>query len=98
MPGRRGLHIPLTARLAVLAWADPANPRKLDHQDIRPGSIRWLNAASWEEAPGFVVGHPDDKAELERMTSAADVDKWGALTRGAYYGHEARRPGLFNDL
>ena len=56
------------------------------------------NAASWEEAPDFVVGHPDDKAELERMTSAADVDKWGALTRGAYYGHEARRPGLFDDL
>jgi len=72
MPGR-GLHIPLTARLAVLAWADPANPRKVDHQDMRPGGTRWLNAASWEEAPDFVVGHPDDKAELERMTSAADV-------------------------
>jgi hypothetical protein len=97
MPGR-GLYIPLTARLAALAWADPANPRKVDHQDMRPGGIRWLNAASWEEAPDFVVGHPDDKAELERMTSAADVDKWGALTRGAYYGHEARRPGLFDDL
>jgi len=97
MPGR-GLHIPLTARLAVLTWADPANPRKVDHQDMRPGGICWLNAASWEEAPDFVVGHPDDKAELERMTSAADVDKWGALTRGAYYGHEARRPGLLDDL
>ncbi len=34
------------------------------------------------------------------MTTAADVDKWGALTRGAYYGHEqeARRPGLFDNL
>ena len=75
------------------------SPRKVDHQDMRPGGIRWLNAASWEEAPDFVVGHPDDnKAELERMTSAADVDKWGALTRGAYFGHEARRPGLFDDL
>jgi hypothetical protein len=97
MPGR-GLHIPLTARLAALAWADPASPGTVDDQDMRPGTIRWLNAASWEEAPDFVVGHPDDKAELERMTSAAAVDKWGALTRGAYYGHEERRPGLFSGL
>ena len=97
MPGR-GLHIPLTARLTALAWTDTANLGKVDHQDMRPGAIRWLNAASWEEAPEFVVGHPDDRAELERMTTAADIDKWGALTRGAYYGHEARRPGLFADL
>ena len=85
------------------AWPCSRGPTRrtrgrVDHQDMRPGGIRWLNAASWEEAPEFVVGHPDDKAELERMTSAADVDKWGALTRGAYYGHEARRPGLFDDL
>jgi Protein of unknown function (DUF4238) len=97
MPGR-GLHIPLNARLAALAWLDPANPRRVDHQDMRPGATRWLNAASWEEAPDFVVGHPDDKAEMEAMTTAAAVDKWGALTRGAYYGHEADRPGLFADL
>jgi len=97
MPGR-GLHFPLTARLAALAWRDPANPGKVDHQDMRPGAIRWLNATSWEEAPDFVVGHPDDKTEMEGMTSPAEVDKWGALTRGAYYGHESRRPGLFDDL
>ncbi|MBC3843729.1 DUF4238 domain-containing protein [Streptacidiphilus sp. 4-A2] len=94
----RSLHIPLTARLTALAWIDSANPGKVDHQDMRPGVIRWLNAASWEETPEFVVGHPDDKALLERMTTAADVDKWGALTRGAYYGYEARRPGMFADL
>jgi hypothetical protein len=94
----RGLHIPLTARLTALAWSDPANPGKVDHQDMRPGAIRWLNAASWEEATDFVVGHPDDKLEMERMTTAAEVDKWGALTRGAYYGHETRRPSLFADL
>jgi hypothetical protein len=97
LPGR-GLYIPLTARLAALAWEDPANQRTVDHQDMRFGSIRWLNAASWEEATDFVIGHPDDKAKLEQMTSAADVDKWGALTRGAYHGHETRRPGLFGDL
>jgi hypothetical protein len=94
----RGLHVPLTARLAALAWADPANTGKVDHQDMRPGGIRWLNAASWEETPDFVVGHPDDKAELERMTTATDVNKWGALTRGTYRGYEMRRPALFDDL
>jgi hypothetical protein len=32
-----GLYIPLTARLAVLAWADPANRGNVDHQDMRAG-------------------------------------------------------------
>ncbi|MFJ8477405.1 DUF4238 domain-containing protein [Kitasatospora sp. NPDC094011] len=94
----RGLHIPLNSRVAALAWSDPANPGKVDHQDARPGAIRWLNAALWEEAPEFVVGHPDDKAKLEQLNTTADVDKWSARALGPYYGHEVRRPAMFTDL
>ena len=87
MPGR-GLYVPLTARLAALAWADPANPRKVDHQDMRPGGIRWLNAASWEEAPDFVVGHPDDKPRAAYCTSlgAVRVELMSRLVRGSSGG------------
>ena len=96
MPGR-GLHIPLTARLAALAWADLANPTKVNHHDMRPGAIRWLNAASWEEAPDFVVGHPDDKTNWSGCPPRRTYTS-GSSTRGAYHGYEARHPGLFGDL
>ena len=94
----RGIWIPLTSRLAALAWIDPANPGKVDHQDMRPGTIRWVNAGIWEEAPDFVVRHPDDKAYLAGLRSANYVGGQVTTGLGAYYGHETRRPGLFADL
>ena len=92
----RGLWIPLTSRPAALAWIDPANPGQVDHQDMRPGTTRWVNAAIWEEAPGFVIGHPDDKAYLAGLGATRYVVSTTGL--GAYYGHEMLRPGLFADL
>jgi hypothetical protein len=97
MAGHRGLYVPLTSRLAALAWIDPANPGKVDHQDMRSGSIRWLNAGIWEEAPEFVVGHPDDKADLAGLRTADYVAERVTLSRGAYYGF-GLHPGLFADL
>ena len=92
----RGIWIPLTSRLAALAWIDPANPGKVDHQDMRPGTTRWVNAGIWEEASDFVIGHPDDKAYLAGLGSTRYVVSTTGL--GAYYGHETLRPGLFADL
>ena len=45
----------------------------------------------------------DTTAVRDLTLSVADGEllrSWldGALTRAAYYGHEARRPGLFDDL
>jgi hypothetical protein len=94
----RGLWIPLTSRLAALAWIDPADPGKVDHQDMRPGTIRWVNAGIWEEAPDFVIGHPDDKAYLAWLRLANYVAGLVTTDLGAYYGHETLRPGLFADL
>jgi hypothetical protein len=65
---------------------------------MRPGTIRWLNASVWEEAPKFVVGHPDDKADLAGLRSPAYVADRVTVGLGAYYGHEALHPGLFADL
>jgi hypothetical protein len=96
--GRTGALDPLTSRLAALAWIDPADPGKVDHQDMRPGTIRWVNAGIWEEAPDFVIGHPDDKAYLAGLRSANDVAGLVTTDLGAYYGHETLRPGLFADL
>jgi hypothetical protein len=45
-----------------------------------------------------VVGHPDDKAHLAGLRSAAYVANRVTMGLGAYYGHEALRPGLFADL
>jgi hypothetical protein len=94
----RGIWIPLTSRLAALAWIDPANPGKVDNQDMRPGTIRWVNAGIWEEAPEFVVGHPDDKAYLAGLRSTGYTASQVTTGLGAYYGHEVLRPGLFADL
>jgi hypothetical protein len=94
----RGLHIPLASRLAALAWIDLANPGTVDHQDMRPGTIRWLNGAVWEEAPEFVVGHPGDRAYLPGLRPAAYVANRVTMRLGAYYAHEALSPSLFTDL
>jgi hypothetical protein len=96
----RGLIVPLNSRVAALAWIDPANRGAVDHQDMRPGTIRWLNAATWEQAPEFVAGHPDDKNYLKELRDAAYVGNRVTTQLGAYYGFETRnpRPGLFADL
>lgn len=96
----RGLIVPLNSRVAALAWIDPANRGAVDHQDMRPGTIRWLNAATWEQAPEFVVGHPDDKNYLKELRDAAYVGNRVTTQLGAYYGFETRNPrtGLFADL
>jgi hypothetical protein len=94
----RGPWIPLTSRLAALTWSDPANPGKIDHQDMRPGTTRWVNAGLWEEAPDFVIGHPDDKAYLAGLRSTGYTASQVTTGLGAYYGHEVLRPGLFADL
>jgi hypothetical protein len=69
----RGLHIPVTSRFAALAWIDPANPGKVDHQDMRPGTIRFLNAAVWEEAPeswsDTLMTRPTWRGCARRLTS-----------------------------
>jgi hypothetical protein len=67
-----------------------------DHPVNLPGTTRWVNAAIWEEAPGFVIGYPDDKTYLAGLGATRYVVSTTAL--GAYYGHETLRPGLFADL
>jgi hypothetical protein len=96
----RGLVVPLNSRVAALAWIDQANRGAVDHQDMRPGTIRWVNAATWEQAPQFAVGHPDDRSYLMELRNAAYVGNRVATQLGAYYGFETRnpRPGLFADL
>ena len=61
---------------------------------MRPGTIHWLNAGIWEEAPEFVVGHPDDTAYLAGLRSPGYVANRVTMGLGAYYGHELLRPGL----
>jgi hypothetical protein len=44
------------------------------------------------------VGHPDDKAYLAGLRSAAHLAQRVTMGLGAYYGHETLRPPLFADL
>jgi hypothetical protein len=45
-----------------------------------------------------VVGHPNDKAYLAGLRSAAYIANRVTTGLGAYYGYERLRPGLFADL
>ena len=95
----RGLVVPLNSRVAALAWIDQANRGAVDHQDMRPGTVRWVNAATWEQAPEFVVGDPDDKYYSMELRDAAYVGNRVTTQLGAYYGFEtATHAWLFADL
>lgn len=65
----RGLFVPLNRRVALLGWRDPTGAKGFDHRTLRPSWVRWLNAATWSDAPQFVVGHPDDAPLLKRLST-----------------------------
>ncbi len=69
----RGLFVPLNGRLALLAWHAGIDAGGFDHHELRPTWIKWLNAATWTEAPQFVVGHPYDGPMLSRLRTADEV-------------------------
>jgi len=92
-PGR-GLWIPLSAEVALLAWLQSGADGVFDHLTIWPGWAKWLNAATWEDAPQFVVGHPDDRSQLEQLTSTGDVKP--SLERIGPYRNT--RQHLFSDF
>ena len=57
MPGR-GLHIPLTARLAVLAWADPANPGRSTTRTCAPAASAGSTRRPGKRPPTSWSGTP----------------------------------------
>lgn len=69
----RGLFIPLSGRVALLAWYTGTDAGGFDHQVLRPSWVKWLNAATWAEAPQFVVGGPDDIAMLTRLQTPNEI-------------------------
>lgn len=91
-PGR-GLFVPLNGRLALLAWMEPGMVGVFDHLVLKPSWAKWLNCATWEDSPTFVVGHPEDGVLLERLRTTAEVapelGRWGAYRgrRHQLFGH-----------
>jgi hypothetical protein len=71
-PGR-GLWVPLSAEVELLAWLQRGVAGAFDHLTLWPGWATWLNTATWVEAPSFVAGHPDDGRVLDELTHVDDV-------------------------
>jgi hypothetical protein len=69
----RGLWIPLNGQVALLAWLQRGEAGVFDHPTLWPGWATWLNNATWQDAPQFVAGHPDDGSLLEELTNADDA-------------------------
>ena len=93
-PGR-GLWVPLSTEVAVLAWLQRGVAGAFDHLTLWPGWATWLNTATWVEAPSFVAGHPDDKRVLDALTHVDDVAS--KLERFGPY-RDRRLSGLFTDF
>jgi hypothetical protein len=91
-PGR-GLFVPLNGRLAMLGWLAPSVLGAFDHLTLRPTWVKWLNAATWTEAPEYVVAHPQDAQMLRGLRTADEVAPELTM-EGAY---RRRRGLLFDD-
>jgi hypothetical protein len=63
--------------------------------ELWPGWAHWLNAATWMEAPRFVVGHPDDGELMEELAHVNDVAP--RLERFEPY-RDRRMQGFFSDF
>jgi len=93
-PGR-GLWVPLSTDVALLAWLQRGVAGAFDHLTLWPGWATWLNTATWVEAPSFVAGHPDDGRVLDELTHVDDVAC--KLERFGPY-RDRRLRGLFTDF
>ena len=93
-PGR-GLWIPLNGQVGMLAWLQRGAAGGFEHLNLWPGWTTWLNTATWQDAPSFVVGHPDDGDLLGRLTCIDDVAP--KLERVGPY-RDRRMQGLFSDF
>lgn len=91
----RGLYIPLNTRVAAVGWEGPAGG--FDHRVLRPNYVRWLNAATWTDAPEFVVAHPHSEAELEAQRTAREVSERVTLVNGAFRDIPGRQY-LFDEI
>jgi hypothetical protein len=69
----RGLWIPLSTEIGMLAWLQRGEGRSFDHATLWPGWAKWLNAATWEEAPSFIVAHPDDMLLIEEPEKTGEA-------------------------
>jgi len=93
-PGR-GLWFPLNSQVGLVAWMQRGEAGGFEHLSLWPGWTAWLNTAAWQDAPSFVVGHPDDASALEQLTKIDDIAP--KLERfGPYRGR--RIQGLFSDF
>lgn len=93
-PGR-GLWTPLNCDVGMLAWLQRGESGGFDHLTLWPGRAGWLNAATWEDAPQFGLGHIDDGDLLAQLT-----DMGGAASRLERVGpyRDRRLQGLFSDF
>ena len=91
----RGLWIPLNGQVGMLAWLQRGVAGGFEHLNLRPGWTAWLNTATWQDAPSFAVGHPDDGRLLGGLTCIEDVAS--KLERSGPY-RDRRIQGLFSDF
>lgn len=69
----RGLFVPLSGRVALLAWRMGASTGGFHHEQLRPSWVKWFNAATWTDAPHFVVGGPHDIPMLSRLSTPDEI-------------------------
>jgi hypothetical protein len=95
----------LYSRAARQITAQPARSRRnpaWEAPDTRPSILTlwpgwtiWLNTVTWQDAPSFVVGHPDDACLLEQLTCidhiAAKLERLGPY-------RDRHIQGLFSDF
>ena len=79
----------------MLAWLQSGQAGGFEHLTLWPGWADWLNAATWIDAPRFVVGYPDDGDLLDQVTHIDDVAP--RLERIGPF-RDRRLQGLFSDF
>jgi hypothetical protein len=90
----RGLWVPLNDQVGLLGWLQPGEAGGFDHLRLWPNWATWLNTATWQDAPAFVVGHPDDGELVAELTVVNDVTP----TLGPLGPYRDRRHLLFGDF
>lgn len=93
-PGR-GLWIPLNGQVGMLAWLQRGVAGGFEHLNLWPGWTTWLNTGTWQDAPSFTVGHPDDGYLLGGLTCIEEVAP--KLERIGPY-RDRRIQGLFSEF
>ena len=91
----RGLWLPLNCDVGLMGWLQKGASGGFEHATLWPGWALWLNAATWMDAPSFVVGHPDDGDMLGQLVHIDDVAP--ELERFGPY-RDRRIQGLFSDF